>query len=414
MSTETNPSPTGRTFSAAEKRRILNVITLTVFLDMIGFGMVFPLMPFYIKTLGGDSTTVGLIFTSFASMQLLATPLMGRMSDRFGRRKIILFSLIGNAASMVLFALASQVWMIFASRLIAGATAGNLGACQAVIADITNKEERARDMGRLGAGIGLGMVLGPVMGSFLSHYGMAAPAIAAALAALVDLGLAIVWMPETRPTVVAPSVPKFGEPARPKARLMDVLADPRLLLVMGITFLTFYCLSNLQVAMALLGQKRLGWGEKESGYMFTLFGVTTLLVQGVLIGRLVKAVGELRLLVVGAFAIGSGMLLISQAYSPVSLILGAALFALGTAITNPCVSSLASRYAPSDMQGTVLGVSQSSGGLARAIGPTAGGYLYKINEGMPFMVGSVAAAISLSLGLLLNVKVAQKAERTEK
>lgn len=398
-----NSDGSGSQFSASDKRRILNVIFLTVFLDMIGFGMVFPLMPFYIKKLGGDSTTVGLIFTSFASMQLLATPIMGRLSDRYGRRKVILISLVGNAASMVMFALANQLWMIFVSRLIAGATAGNLGACQAVIADITSKEERAKDMGRLGAGIGLGMVLGPVMGSGLSHFGIWAPAVAAAIAALVDLGLALVWMPETRRSVLeAEAVNAEAASKKPGPTFMQAISERRLLMVMGITFLTFYCLSNLQVAMALLSQERLGWGEKESGYMFTLFGVTTLVVQGGLIGRMVKALGELNLLLLGAVVIFTGMVTISQAYSPIALILGAALFAFGVAVTNPCVSSLASRYAPRDMQGAVLGISQSAGGLARAVGPAVGGYLFHFGAGLPFVGGAIAAALSLGIGLVLK------------
>lgn len=399
-------------FSEQEKKRILQVVFVTVFLDMIGFGMVFPLMPFYVEKLHGSATTVGFIFTSFALTQLLTTPVLGRLSDKYGRRNIILLSLVGNALSMLLFALADQLWMIFASRLIAGATAGNLSACQAVIADITDREERAKGMGKLGAGIGLGMVLGPVFGGTLSHFGMWAPAAAAAVAAIVDLALAYFWMPETRAASPSPTAQSLADTAAttdlegvpaPAPTFWQAVAEPKLLRVMALTFFTFYALSNLQVAMALLCKERLGWGEPEAGYIFALFGVTTLVVQGVFIGRMVRRAGELNLVILGAVSIFSGMSLISVATSAPGIVLGSAFFALGVAITNPCISSLASRYAPKEMQGAILGMTQSAGGLARVIGPTAGGALFHyLGSGAPFVGGAAAALVSIGIGVQLK------------
>ena len=163
--------------------RVIHFVFFTVFLDLIGFGIVIPLFPFYVKSMGGSARTLGFLLASFSFTQLVATPLLGRLSDRVGRRRVILLSLAGNAASMVLFALATKVSLLpllFASRVLAGATAGNLSACQAAIADVTEGEERAKGMGRLGAGIGLGLVLGPALGASLSRFGMWAPPLGAA------------------------------------------------------------------------------------------------------------------------------------------------------------------------------------------------------------------------------------------
>lgn len=400
-------------YTAAQKNRIMWVIFVTIFLDMIGFGMVFPLMPFYVKQLGGNSETYGLLLSSFSVMQLIATPMMGRLSDRFGRRPVILLSLFGNALSMVLFALANQLWMIFVSRLVAGLTAGNMGACQAVIADVTNKEDRAAAMGKMGAGIGLGMVMGPLFGSALAGFGIWAPALVAAGAALLDLALAYFLMPETRPAT-SPQEHEHTRRAEADseestwARVGKALREPQLLMVMGITFFSFFCLTNIQSSMALLGNERLGWGEKEVGRIFAIFGGITLLVQGVAIGRLVKMVGETTLVRLGAALLATGQVVVVLADSTPNMLSGIAIIAMGLAVTNPVTSSLASRYAPGDLQGTVLGVTQSAGGLARAVGPTIGGYLFhRMGSSSPFMLGVAMALASLGLGLALRQQKSQ-------
>lgn len=403
-------------YSPQEKKRIFIVVFVTIFLDMVGFGLVFPLLPFYIERLGGSAQTVGLLLTSFAAIQLVTSPLMGKLSDTYGRRRVILISLVGNAASMVLFAFADQLWMIFLSRLLAGATAGNLGACQAVVADITDKEERARGMGRLGAGIGMGMIMGPLIGGELARFGMWAPATVAAVAGLIDLGLAWVWMPETNPTVLnrsakgadapaevrAPSPASAAGGSSSKPKLWEALQQPSLVKVMGITFAVFFCLSQLQVSMALLTKERLGWGEVETGRLFGLFGVIALVVQGGLLGPMVKALGEVRLSLLGSLSILVGMGLIATGHTALFLVLGQATVGFGFSVANPINATLASRYAPKSMQGAVLGFVQSSGGLARALGPTMGGMAFgAFGSSAPFWGGSVMAGVAclLVLGL---------------
>ena len=174
-----------------------------MFLDLVGFGIIIPLLPLYVKSMGGTAETVGFLFASFSLTQLVATPKLGRMSDRIGRKRVIVTSLAGNAASMVLFAIASNIRLLpllFASRILAGATAGNIAACQAAIADVTRGTARAKGMGRIGAGLGLGMVLGPVIGAWASKLGTSAPPLFAAGLAALDLVAAFFFMPETRAT----------------------------------------------------------------------------------------------------------------------------------------------------------------------------------------------------------------------
>lgn len=382
--------------------RVVFFVFVTVFLDLIGFGIIIPLLPFYVRTMGGSAETVGFILASFSVTQLIATPFLGRLSDRYGRRPVILLSLAGNAGAMVLFALATRtslLWMLFASRILAGATAGNLSACQAAIADVTSGERRAAGMGRLGAGIGLGMVLGPVLGSSVSHIGAWAPPLAAAALACADLIGAFFLMPETNLDCGAtPS----AAPEATKPTLAQVLSQRRIVAVLALYFLTFLYMSNMQVALALLTNARLAWTQTEIGHVFGLFGLIMLIVQGGLIGRLTRAWGSIRLVIGGSLVSMVGLATIALSHHALPLVGGLALLALGLGVVNPSLSAIAADAAGSGRQGTVLGFAQSAGGLARTLGPLLGGLLFaRVAVGAPFVAGAVAAtlAAALSMGL---------------
>ncbi|MEO5726619.1 MAG: MFS transporter, partial [Byssovorax sp.] len=295
--------------------RVVFFVFVTVFLDLVGFGIVMPLMPFYVKSMGGDAQTVGLLLSGFSLCQLVATPFLGRLSDRIGRRKVILVSLAGNALAMVIFAAATHLALLpllFLSRLLAGATAGNLSACQAAIADVAEGEERTKGMGRLGAGIGLGMMLGPLIGGELSHFGPWAPPIGAAAMALADVIGAFFLLPETR-RAAAP----LDAAAAPRPSLLHVLAQRPLLMVLGLYFLTFLAMTNLQVALAFLVEARFGWGKTAVGRLFGVMGLLALIIQGGLIVPLSRAVGQLNLVLLGTVSLGLGMVLVGTAHHPV-------------------------------------------------------------------------------------------------
>jgi DHA1 family tetracycline resistance protein-like MFS transporter len=395
--------------------RVVTFVFLTVFLDLIGFGIVIPLFPFYVKSMGGSARTVGVLLGCFSFTQLVATPFLGRLSDRLGRRPVILVSLAGNAASMVLFALATKVSLLpllFASRILAGATAGNLSACQAAIADVTTGEARARGMGRLGAGIGLGLVLGPALGGQLSRFGMWAPPLGAAAMAVADLVAAFFFMPETHVPrapglatddpmrdVASPSAAS-AHMARQAPSLLSVLSERRLVIVLGLYFCTFLYMTTMQVALAFLTAERLGWGASEVGNVFALFGVIMLVTQGGLIGWIARTFGQVRVVTGGSLISAAGLATIAVAYHFAPLLAGLVLLALGLGVTQPMLSSIASEYAGEEQRGAVLGFAQSAGGLARTIGPVLSGYLFEgLGAGAPFAGGAIAALIAFAMTL---------------
>jgi MFS family permease len=392
-------------------RRVVPFAFLTVFLDLLGFGIILPLLPFYVNEMGGSAETVGILFGCFSLTQLIATPLLGRVSDRFGRRRVILVSLAGNALSMMGFALASMLlWLplLFASRIVAGATAGNIAACQAAVSDVTMPEERATALGRLGGGINLGVILGPLLAGALSGIGAWAPPMAAAALAFADFVCAFFFMPETRhlrPVVLlgAASGPPPVSDAPPASRIESPwksLTRWRIASLLAMYFLIFLSLTNMQVALALLAQKRLDWGPREVAWLFTIFAAASFVMQAFLIGRLTQVVGEIALVVAGSMGCAAGMLLIGQAERAPMLVVAVALFGMGFGTTTPVLTSLASQRARDDNRGFVLGILQSSGGLARTIGPLLAGILFRrVAPSAPFVGGCVSALTATSLAL---------------
>lgn len=384
----------------AVARRVGWLMFVTVFLDMLGFGIVLPLLPLYVKGMGGSPAMAGLLFASFSAMQFIATPILGRLSDRVGRRPIILMSLFGSASSMLVFALASHLALLpllFASRLVGGATAGNLSACQASIADTTHGSARARGMGMLGAAIGLGIAAGPWIGGALAGYGSWAPPFGAAVFGFADLVLALLLFPETNLHKSGKGEPG-GVPRR--GRFAELRADPRVTVVALLYFLTFLGMANLQVAFGLLTQLRLGWAEAEVGRAFGVFGLIGLVVQGGLIGRLVAVFGHRTLAIVGPLLNATGMVLVAVGQNFAMIIAGTGLISVGMGIIMPVLSAVASEIAGEERQGTVLGVAQSFGGLARSIGPVISGFLFaRISSGAPFFGGAAAALVAVVLSV---------------
>ncbi len=388
------------------KSRVVTFVFLTVFLDLIGFGIIIPLLPLYVESMGGTAQITGFILSVFSLTQLVATPILGRLSDKFGRRKVILLSLAGNAASMLIFALATHLRilpLLFISRIVAGATAGNIAACQAAIADVTEGEERAKGMGRVGAAIGLGMVLGPATGSVLAIAGPWGPPMGAAALALVDLLAAFFWMPETRAgTSNAPIL--AAKPDAAKTKLLEaLLAHSRILIVLGVYFLMFLAMTNLQVALALLAKERFDWGEKEVGAGFAAFGAIMLVIQGGLIGRIARVFSAVNIAMTGGAFMCAGLAAIAFARSSLMLVCGVCAIAIGMGLNGPVLSTMASEMAGEKRRGTVLGFVQSSGGLARTVGPVLSGFLFTtLGSTAPFVAGAVAAALMAGLAATLK------------
>ncbi|MBZ4418443.1 MFS transporter [Myxococcus sp. RHST-1-4] len=384
------------------QRRVRALVFLTVFLDLVGFGLIIPLLPFYVESMGGSATTAGVLLALFSSAQLVATPVLGRLSDRVGRRPVILLSLLGNALSMALFAYSTYVHLLpvlFVSRLLAGATAGNLAACSAAVADVTEPGARAAGLGRVGAGIGLGMVLGPVIGSQLHVWGEWAPPLAAAVFAAAALLGVFFLFPETHPRHAPHATPM---PERRRVSLIQALAQPGIAPVLALFFLTFIGMTNLQVSLGLLAQERFGWSGREVGRLFALLGLMSFVLQGFAIDWLTRVARSLTLVVLGIVLMGAGLACIALAAQPAWLVVAMVLVGTGMGMLQPVLASLASALAGPELQGGVLGIAQSAGGLARVVGPVWSGFLYsRFHPGAPFLSGVAAAGVSLLVAMAL-------------
>jgi multidrug resistance protein len=376
----------------------LVVIFLTVFIDLLGFGIIIPLLPFYAEHFGASALVVGLLSTSFSLMQFLFAPFWGRLSDRIGRRPVILIGLMGSALSYAMFALAASLSALFFARCLAGIAGANVSTAQAFIADVTTPENRARGMGMIGAAFGLGFIFGPAIGGFLSHWGYAAPAWFASAISLANFGLALMLLPE--------SSPDAGERlSRASAGRLDgfrrALTRRHLPQVLVVYFLVLTAFASFEATFALYAERRFAFTTVTIGYMFAWVGVVLATVQGVLVGRVVKRVGEARLVPIAIGIIASALVLVAFAGSVPALAAAVGLLALGMGFNGPSMLSAISQLAhPADRGGT-LGVSQSLGSLARILGPVWGGWAFDYyGIRMPFFSAAALMLVACALGVL--------------
>lgn len=356
------------------KRSPLVVIFTTVFIDLVGFGIVIPVLPFYAEGTRFNATprTVGLLFASYSIMQLVFSPLLGRLSDKYGRRPVLLISIIGTGIGFLILGFATTLWMLFVGRILDGITGGNISTAQAYIADVTSKEDRAKGMGLLGAAFGLGFVLGPAIGGILSGWGIAVPFLFAAGLCFANAVLLYFTLPETVTADHPARVSAAG--GRGLSQLIESIAQPRLGFVLAIYFLFIVAFSIMTTSFSLYTIFRFGYDAQHTGYLFAYVGVIAVIIQGGLIGRLVKRFGELPLVIVGALCFAGSLFAIPFVGPDVggllALLIGGGIFSMGNSLATPALASLASKSVGPAQQGSVLGVTQSAASLARAVGPS--------------------------------------------
>jgi DHA1 family tetracycline resistance protein-like MFS transporter len=388
---------------------------LIVFVDLVGFGLVIPLLPFYAVRFGASPQEVTLLLAVYSLMQLFAAPLWGRLSDRVGRRPVLMISMAASVLAYLWIGSATAVWMLFAARALAGACAGNIAAAQAYIADITTPEERAKGMGLIGAAFGLGFIIGPALGGLLAGNDPATadietPAWMAAGLSFLALWGVILLLPESLPADLRGM--HTGSRSRLKA-IWNVLGRPVLSRLILIFFLVILAFAGMESTFALWAIEQFGWGPGQVGYVFAYVGVLSAILQGGLIGRLARRFGEERLLLCGLALIGTGLLAMLFAHSIPRLAFAVSALALGMGLTQPSLNSLISRRAGRDEQGEVLGVSQSVGSLSRVLGPAAAGFLFaQFGRNAAFFWGAVLvfAALLVSLMLVRALDAAKLAE----
>lgn len=390
-----------------QRRASMTVLFLTVFIDLIGFGIVLPLLPFFAKHFGVSGLMVALLSSVFSCMQFVCAPFWGRLSDRIGRRPVLLLSLAGSTLSYLLLGFCTAYWQIFASRILAGFFGANIAVANAYIADITPPEQRSRGMGLIGAAFGLGFVLGPGIGALIAylaenpdHPARVYQAIGWVAAAICGINFLVACgtLVESRsPESRAASQPLPAE--RGFAYWRRVLAMPLVGFLIALYFVLGFGFSNFETLFALLIHRHFGFDVKEGNCFFLFIGLVVAMVQGGLIGRLVKLFGERRLIVLGCALFSTGLVLIPYATRVWHLLVGLAVLGIGQGLNRSTILGLVSQQIGPDEQGGVMGLVQSSGSLARIIGPLAGGWLFDhAGAAVPFVLGGVLVMLTLVAG----------------
>jgi multidrug resistance protein len=375
----------------------LLIVFVTVFIDLLGFGMIIPLLPFYAERFGGGGLTVGLLSVSFSLMQFIFVPILGRWSDQVGRRPIIMLGLFGSFASYLVFAFARSLTLLFVSRAVAGVAGGTIATAQAFIADTTTAENRAKGMGLIGAAFGLGFIFGPALGGFLSRWSYAAPPIFASLLSLANLGAAWLLLPESLKRSEAGE--RRLRPSRVEA-LRRALERPCLPVLLAVYFVIIVAFSGFEATFALFSEHRHHFTASMIGNMFAYVGVLAVVVQGGLVGRAARRLGERTLVALGAIAVAAGLAFIPLAASWVGLSVAAGLMAIGMGFGNPSLSALISRWSSAEDQGGILGLSQSLGSLARIVGPAWGGFLFDhYGPGSPYFSSAVLMLLAFAVSV---------------
>jgi DHA1 family tetracycline resistance protein-like MFS transporter len=367
----------------------LGVIFLTVLLDLLGFGIVIPILPLYAEKLHATDFETGILLAIYSVMQLFFSPIWGRLSDRAGRRPVLLISILGSCGSQLGYALAPSFWWLVVARGFAGVCGANITAAQAYIADVTDESRRAAGMGMLGAAMGLGFVFGPAVGGTLSRHSAILPFLVASALAGINFVLALAILKEPR---------SASERTRARAvswaGLVRTATTPRLASLMLMYFVVTFGFANLEMVFSFYLNRRFGYGKPQIGYLFAFIGVLMVVVQGGLVRRLVPRVGEKRLIVVGTLLMGVSFfaLMVTTTLGP---LLGAiAVLAVGNGLNTPSLSSLISRSASGEHQGGVLGVAQSMGALARVIGPLVGSLMLGFGLTIPYFTGGIAMIVA--------------------
>ena len=380
-------------------------IFLIVSVDVLGLTIILPLLPFYAEHFGASPAVVGLLVSTYAFFQLLSGPILGRISDRIGRRPLLLVSQAGTFFGFLLLAASSQLWMVFLSRIIDGATAGNLSLAQAYIADVTRPEERAKSFALIGIAFGMGFLVGPGISGYLSQFGYQYPILMAAGLSLTSIAGTYFLLPSSAPGHTSGN----GEGEAKRFTVLDWRNYLRYFRMPAVAQLLWqfwafaFTFSTFVAGFALFAERRFTWnghpfGPKEVGYVFAYVGFLGIILQGGLIGRLVKRFGEARLIQAGFLTAAVGLAALAFTHTVSVLLVTGALAATGTGVLRPAITSLLTQRTPRAEQGTVLGLTQSLNSLSQIVAPFIAGLLI---DHQWLAAWALLAAVIATLGLFL-------------
>jgi MFS transporter, DHA1 family, tetracycline resistance protein len=376
------------------------VLLLTVFIDMICFSMIFPVLPYFVKELKLSDIMVGVAAASFALMNFLFSPFWGSMSDRRGRRPVMLLSIAITFIANIMLAFTNSLFLLLAARIMAGIGSANISVAQAYMADISKPEDRTKNLGMIGAVFGLGFIVGPVIGGYLKSFSGEGSVLWVGLCAAIFniINLVSAWFSLTESN--AHRDMDIKRSLNPLEQIIRWLQAPVINQLMWIFFLYVTAFSMMQITSGLLWQEKYQLTEKESSYVFALIGIVSALSQGLFIRWFTKRYTEKQLIVSGALLMGISLALIpvpsKDWFIPFELIV-VTLLAFGNALITPPLTSWLSKIAPPQSVGQVMGANQSFASLSRVIGPTLGGFLYPIWHSVPFFVSGIIMIVPLWL-----------------
>lgn len=391
------PPPSGHT-------RALATVWFTLFLDLVSFGIVIPVLPFYAKSTGASEGLIALLATAYSAAQFVMSPVLGRLSDRHGRRPVMLISIFGSTMAMLTLGFAQALWMLFLSRTISGVCNANVSTAHAYVADRVPPHQRARYMGMMGTAVGLGFIVGPSLGGLLARADWPQfPFFVGAALSLLNFLMAVMWLPESH----RPRAAVAGPPP-PRPSLLAVARDPVFwrsqIGVMVAVYFSFFCaFAAMEATFALFAEACFGWGEQENGRYFAFIGTVIVLFQGFIVGRAVSTIGERRSLALGLTLSFTGFLLLCASPSWLFVVLGGFFIAGGNGLIMPSMSALVSRNSTSENQGINAGFAQSAGALGRIAGPMIAGVLFEVIGPRAPMGSSATLVVLVCIMVLARV-----------
>jgi DHA1 family tetracycline resistance protein-like MFS transporter len=385
------------TSDKSKKRKMhmaLGLMFLTVFIDLIGFGIIIPVLPLYAKQFGADGLTVGLLMMSYSLMQFMFAPMWGRLSDKIGRRPVLLISLAASACGYLVWGFSGSLAMLFLSRIVAGFGNANLAVAQAYVSDVTPEDYRAQGMGMIGAAFGLGFVLGPAIGGMATHFGLHPNVLGffAAFFSIADLIFTAIALPE-------PERRQHNKNHDPFANglgfYVQTITNSKYSLPLFIMFINVFAFANMETTLVLLTDKYFHFTMAQNSWLFVYIGVVMVIVQGGLIRRLGKKYPDAALISIGTGLLAVGLVLTPLTHNLWVLCGALALLATGSGINSPSNSSLLSKLSEKETVGGVMGIGQSCSTLGRILGPVCGGLLWDhCGSTSPYIMGACCMVVA--------------------
>ncbi len=382
------------------------ILFIIVFVNLIGFGIIIPLLPFFGEHFNATPVEVTALMAVYSATQFVTAPLWGFLSDKYGRRPILIFTLAGTVASYIWFALATDLTTLFLSRALAGIMAGSISTAFAYMADITDESNRSKGMGLIGAAFGLGFIAGPAIGGLLAGSDPATtnfqlPSFVAAGFSSVALLGAIVMLKESLSPEIRSQMAQRSTVERWNL-FKKTISRSDIVTIIILTFLAIFVFAGLEATFAMWSERQFDWGVEQNGYIFAFIGIISAIIQGTLIGPISKRIGEIGMIRQGFLALGIGLAIIPFSNNLPLLLAAMIIVAYGFSISTPALNSLLSLKVPADQQGGVLGIGRSASTLSRVFGPIGAGYLFAfLGRDWPFYIGALLMLAVLLLSLKL-------------